>query len=443
MHKQSASARDGALSPRKTGHRITKRTNANHPASFTVPVDEDTFGSAARFMRNSTDNINTRFVAEEKAGENFMFNAGGGDPQSDAFLRAKQRSRSAPRGRQSPQRTGTGSSTESLNTPQPPPRPPKIFDPNQWEGEFEPHHFVAPPVPKPSTSPTRANRGAKKSRPPVRQTAGTAGLVDDEGSSSEEKTRPNTAADGFVNGVPSPNAMDIDPPPPEPIIPPVVGARTINVEPTKPEWRAGNVESVKQGEGVKISNGADAPKVSDPNKAGSGDAPDFIHPNLFADFKKVPPFAPSKTGLGSFNDLASNLPFTSKASSKPPMAKPPKAQKLMFPTPPIAPRLPTVLGVSSLKPSQQMWTTYVHNFEQYLHDWTVFNNKILDHFQARRRLLEEQRFAWVGKGDAHGLQSYLNWLEEDKTVRQRWVAACDAHELHVREFNKAVERMKS
>lgn len=451
MHRQPASTQGDALSPKKTGHRVTKRTNANQPPSFTVPLDEDTFGSAAKFMRNSADNINTRFVAEEKAAENFMFNAGGAD-SPDAFLRAKHRSRSAPRGRQSPKRTATGSSTESLYSPQPdnqnpPPRPPKIFDPNQWEGGFEPHHFVPPPVAKPSTSPTRANRGAKKTRPPVRQTAGTAGLVDDEGSSSEERTRPNTAADGLANGAASPNAMDIDPPPPEPIIPPVTGARTINVEPTKPEWRAGNVNGVKQGEGVKLGSGLDVPNIPDPNKAGSEDVPDFIRPNLFADFQKVEPFAPSKPGLGSMNDMASNLPFPSRPAAKPPIEKPekekPKMQARMFPNPPVAPHPPTVLGVSSLKPSKQTWATYVHNFQEYLVNWTVFNNKILDHFQARRRQVEEQQFAWVAKGDTYGLQQYLNGLEEDKEVRQRWMAASDAHQLRVREFAKAVERMKS
>ncbi|KAK4209853.1 DnaJ-related protein rsp1 [Rhypophila decipiens] len=444
MHKQPASGRDGALSPKKTGHRVTKRTNANQPSSFTVPIDEDTFGSATRFMRNSTDNINTRFVSEEAEGESFMFNAGGGE--SPDALRAK-RSKSAPRGRRSPQRTRTGSSTDSMNPPrQPeaPPRPPKVFDPDQWEGGFEPHHFVPPPVPKPSTSPTRTNRGAKKGRLPVRQTAGTAGLVDDEGSSSEERTRPNTAADGFVKPAGSPNAMDIDSPPPEPVIPPVLGARTINVEPTKPEWRAGDVNGVKQGETAKMSNGVNGPKVPDLNKAGSEDTPDFIRRDLFADFKKVEPFAPPKPGLGSLNDLASNLPFESKAAAKPPVEKEkPKPQDRLFPSPPIAPRPPTVLGVSTLKPSKQSWHNYTQSFAQYLYEWSVFNNKILDHFQARRKTVEEQTFRWATRGDNSGLQAYLVGLEEDRGIRQKWVAATDAHELHVREFSKALERMNS
>ena len=453
MHKPAASTsasasasshrHDDALSPKKTRHRVRKRTNISHTPSFTIPIDEDTFGptSPSRFMRNSADSINTRFVADEKAGESYMFNAGGPD-SPDSFLRAKQRSRSTPRGRKSPQRTRTGSSTESLNSPlnDNPPKP-SAFNPEEWAGGFEPHHFVPPPVPRPSTSPTRANRGAKKTGRPVRQTAGTAGLVDDEDTSSEEKwSRPTTAADNFVNGSASPMAMDIDSPPPPPIIPPVTGARTINVEPTKPEWRAGNVNGVKPNES-NIGIGLGVPKGSDPNKVGSEDAPGF---NLFADFKKVEPFAPPKSGLGSLNDLASNLPYERKASSRLHLGKEkPKPVLRQFPNVPPAPRPPTVLGVSNLKPSKQAWDNYVHEFEQYLRNWTEFNNKVLDHFQARRRVVEGKKFAWAASGNTYGLQEYLNWLEEDKLVRQKWVAACDAHELHVREMSKNMERMTS
>ncbi|KAK3319249.1 hypothetical protein B0H66DRAFT_623827 [Apodospora peruviana] len=449
-HKQPASAHhDGALSPKRTGHRVTKRTNAPHPTSFSIPIDDDTFGTASpsRFMRNSTDNINTRFVDDQKGGESYQFNAGADSP-GDAFLRAKQRSRSTPRGRKMPERNeGPESSTESLdNTPRANKvgQQPSAFNPDEWAEKFEPHHFVPPPVARPSTSPTRASRATKKPKP-VRMTAGTAGLVDDEDTSSEEKTRPGTAADDFPSGAASPMAMDIDTPPPEPIIPHVVGARTINVEPSKPEWRAGDVNGVTPTtDNNQVGNaGLNVPKMPDLNKTGSEDSADFIR---LADFKNVAPFAPSnQTGLGSLNDLASNLPFESRPSAKLPLSMREKHHKtaaLKFPHPPAAPRPPTVLGVSNLKPSAQTWQKYVLDFQKYLQEWTVFNKRIVEHFVARQRVIEEKGPGWVA-GGGEGIHEYLHWLEEDKMVRQKWLATCDAHELYVREMGKGWERMKA
>lgn len=65
-----------------------------------VPDDNDDVPPSAAtqqacFMRNSTDNINVRFVSEEKPGESYMFNAGGAPLSEDTFIKAKQRSRSA------------------------------------------------------------------------------------------------------------------------------------------------------------------------------------------------------------------------------------------------------------------------------------------------------------------------------------------------------------
>ncbi|KAK3687252.1 hypothetical protein B0T22DRAFT_123314 [Podospora appendiculata] len=459
--KQPPSRRDAPLSPKKSSHRVVKRTNAPHPTSFTVPDDDDEFetmspNTHARFMRNSADNINTRFVADEKAGESYQFNAGGESSPDDAFTKAKQRSRSAPRGRQSPLRPGFKTSAESFTIPpetftthQEKPvaeeksEKPSAFDPQAWADQFGPYHFVPPPVSRQATSPTRTARPTKKPKS-VRMTAGTAVLVDDEDTSSEERTHVGEDMDGAR----SPNAMDIDTPPSEsPAGLHPASARNINVEPSKPEWRAGDVNGSKQdstpSKGPKMP-APTAKSAANPNAAGSEDQPEFNVKPMLAELRNVE--KPSGTNsLNSFGDLKSSLPFESKASARLPLERE-KARTLDFPRVPTAPTPPAVLAIPNLRPNATSWTNYVAKFAAYQVDWEAFNKQIVDHFVARQRKCEVDRSKgvdWVGAvGDA-GISETLRACEEDRIVRQKWMAACDAHELQVREFMKHRLRMKA
>ncbi|KAK0627781.1 hypothetical protein B0T14DRAFT_563557 [Immersiella caudata] len=428
-----------------------KKANSTRSVRFTVPDDDDdddvppsAASQQARFMRNSTDNINTRFVAEEKAGESFMFNAGGPPSPEDAFMKAKQRSRSTPRGRQSPLRTAFASSTESFtNSANPPPKP-SGFDAEEWTEKIGPHNFVPPQVTRTSASPTRQSRVPKKTKS-VRMTAGTAGLVDDEHTSEEDRPRP-TPSPVNVNGAPSPIPMDIDTPEPvsTPAPPQPSSARTINVEPSKPEWRAGDVNNTQGG--ARLENKTVPPKPN-PNTAGSEDT-DAFHRPIFADFQKVEPFAPKPSGLGNFGDMKTNLPFASKPSAKLPLQKEETTTKevaVTLPPFPVCPRPPPALAVANLRPSTDSWREYVLNFYKYLEEWAKAEKKIHDHFAARDRKGESegnQRFAWINTRSDIGCERYLRHLEEDKFIRQKWMAACEAHELHVRDFMRYREKMK-
>ncbi|KAK3353660.1 hypothetical protein B0T25DRAFT_456692 [Lasiosphaeria hispida] len=437
------------LSPKRSGHRVSKRANTAHHPSFSIPVDETTFQATtpnqqARFMRNSTENINTRFSPGNEADAGYQFNAGGQSPADDPFLRAKQRSRSAPRGRQSPLKTGVESSTEpSTSNPQQdgPEQKQGGFDAEQWTEKIGPHNFVPPPVVRQSSSPTRSSRPTKKPKP-VRMTAGTAGMVDDEETTSgEEKVQPAPAPVN-MDGARSPNAMDIDTPPPEPIIPPIKNARTINVEPSKPEWRAGDLNGGPPD--AKLGNGLHVPKPN-ANTTGSEDTDDLSSRPVFGEFQNVEPFAPKPAGLSSFGDLRSNLPFDSQPSAKLPIPKEKPKSKLDFPPAPTPPQTPPVLAIPHLKPNAITWIKYVHDFETYLKDWAAFDKKIVDHFVARHRVGEaavDKRFAWVNTTGDTGIEQYLRWMEEDKYVRQKWMAACETHELRVREFMKHRIRMR-
>lgn len=429
--------------------------NKSGPNVFTVPDDEDdgpiSPSQEARFMRNSTDNINTRFVAEERAGANYQFSAGAASSTNadDLFLRAKQRSRSSPRGRQPTLNPGFGSSSESFtDTTQQNNATQKqsAFVPDEWVEKIKAHNFVPPPINRQSSSPTRSTRPAKKVKP-VRMTAGTAGLVvdDEETTSGEDRFEPGlTPTEADINGAPSPIPMDIDTPPPEQSAAQQAnGARNIPVEPSKPEWRAGDLN----GAGNKPAETVSAVPRPGLNTAGSEDTDAFSRGPLFGEFQKVEPFMPKSTGLGSLEDLVAGLPFESKASARLPLEKEqlPKTTPVDFPHPPVAPQTPPALAIAGLKPSEASWKTYVRDFQRYLVGWAAFEKRISDHFAARQRAGEatgDDRFAWTNTRSDTGIQTYLRNLEQDNFVRQRWAAACEAHKLRVREFGKHRDRMK-
>jgi hypothetical protein len=264
-------------------------------------------------------------------------------------------------------------------------------------------------------------------------TAGTAGIVDDDETSGEERPKSGVAPGG-IDGTRSPNAMDIDPPAPGPTVPPLSGPRNINVEPTKPEWRAGSGVHAEP----KLGAGLKMPGLN-PTAAGSEDSDDFLRP-MFSEFRNVEPFAQKASGLNSFADLSSNLPFASRPSSKIPLPHE-KPKQLEIPTPPAAPRPPAGLIIPGTKLSAPAWTSYVREFEAYLGLWFDFNKKVTDHFAARQKVNEKRGLAWLNAQGDSGVTEYMRSLEEDKFVRQKWMAACEAHELHFREFLTGRERV--
>jgi hypothetical protein len=408
--------------PKKPPHWTDKYANSGiYPNSFSVPDDDvNSPAQPARFSRNSADNINTRFVSEERDGTNFQFSAGAAGSAEDGFLRAKQRAR----GHQSPLRNEFTASGESVNGAQQAEANKKQgnFVPEEWK--FGPDVFVPPQPGKASVSPTRPLRPIKKPRP-VRMTAGTAGMVDDEETSGEDKGKA-TPASG-ISGSRSPNAMDIDTPPPEPATGQPHVPRNINVEPTKPEWRAGNGATAEP----KLGAGLKAPNLN-PNSAGSEDTEEFIRP-VFPEFQNVEPFAPPKpSGLSSFADLSSNLPFQSRPSAKIPLAHE-KPKPIEIPSPPAAPRAPASLCIPGAKVSAPAWLAYESEFTAYMAQWSAFNRKMTDHFAARQKQNENNGLAWLNAVGDTGVSEYQRALEVDRFVRQRWTAARDADELHFRE----------
>ncbi|KAJ4189732.1 hypothetical protein NW755_005735 [Fusarium falciforme] len=462
------------------GNPSQSQSNAGGPSIFSFPVNDDTFAQTSpdpsRFARSSTDDINTSFAEGEDA-TGWQFNAGGAEQGSPT----KPRSQAGRGGRRSPKKRPTLNRTDTSSVPSESERPESgkpesAFNPEGWSDKFGPQTFVPQPSQSKSVSPTRSNRASSK-KPKASKKPSHSALVDD--SSSDEEVFEWRGRKGQEPPVAeSPQAMDIDsppastsvPPPRPPKIPtpqpapttpspqpkppvaqpsqpaepvPAVGTapafngpRNINVEPSRPEWRPGNVDNV---------NGKDKPieiprKPVNPNNVGSEDSEEFRA--SFADLRNVAPFAPQSSGLKSFADMKDNLPFESKASADVSI-KLPKVHPLRFPSPPVAPQLPAVNGA---QPNVASWEKYVKDFENYMRLWDTFNSQVVDHFATRKahiaRTREEKGYSFLeARGDAD-VQEYYNWLEQDMDVRRRWSAACEEHEHRFREFMAFRMRMK-
>lgn len=393
-----------------------------------------------QFSRNSTENINTRFVAEDEAA-NWQFNAG--SPVSESGRPAVPRSKSGSRMGRSPPTTSPQVQQNYFAEPANGSISPKnaSFNPEEWSEKIGPQIFEAPAVHRTSTSTSRSGRNTSRKPKPVRMTAGTAGMVDSDESSSgqEDPAKKSTASvdTAGIEGAPSPNAMDIDPPAASTG---ASGVRNIPVTPSRPEWRAGDVG------GIKVDSAPEVPPrpAFVPSVAGSEDSEEFQA--KLSDLKNVEPLAGRATGLDSFVDLKSNLPFPSAASGHVPAKRPvSKAHDLHLnlPLPPTAPHPPPALAVPGLKPSAAAWKKYADDFTAYVADWHAYNVKYADHFKARMTevKLKMSNSSWLQSKDGNGIREYMLWVEQDREVRARWTEVSDEHEMNVRLFAAHSEKM--
>lgn len=470
-------------------------TNANNGLSnsFNFSMDDDTFvpdapGTAQFRKSSSVDGINTNFV-KDNTSATWQFSAGSGDndslPQArsqstnKADRRSPSRSRSTNKaGLRSPIRRRPVATAKAPNPGIQATQNSTGFDPELYK--FEPQMFAAPrpSTPSKSGSPTRPSRGNTRKLPrtpkpkPMSSSSNAAMVEDDDGDDGHYAWRGRNAQPKAAT-VGSPQAMDIDspltaspsatpistPPPLVPTTPSVVStpvpvpapiipshahhqhhspvARNIHVEPSRPEWRPGNVTGLGQ-----------APRQSEERKdipinfKGSEDSEEFRA--TFEDFKNVAPFAPPKPGLKSFTELKDNLPFESQASAELHLNVPSQPQQLELPNPPVAPGLPSM--VDGVKPSVAMWSKYLEEFEGYLRRWDIFNSQVVDHFATRKTNISNARlskgYSFLGaRGDTDVLE-YYNWVDQDNRVRRIWLAACEEHETHFREFMAFREKMK-
>lgn len=451
--------------------------NSVLPSSFSFNLDEEAFTPSpprtSKFRKStSADGINTTFV-EDESSATWQFSAGSGDNNPPPLNRSQSDSRA---GRRSPIKRRP---VPSPKVPDPGAQAPQNgFDADSWNSMFGPQTFAPPPAtPKASVSPTRQGRSStRKTTRTTRPLAGNAAIVEEYSEEEERYVWTGRKNDPKPAPVDSPQAMDIDPPltaspaaihtpsPPPPgaaastatsttafsATPPAtqpqsqshgpaMAARNIPVEPSRPEWRPGNVTGLAQ-----VYEPAEERKPMTANLQGSEDSEEFRA--TFEDLKNVAPFATPKAGLKSFTDLKDSLPFESQASSELHLDVP-QAQPLVFPEPPVAPRLPPTVAVDGVKPNVASWNKYVEEFEGYLRLWDMFNSQVVDHFATRKSNILHTRaskgYSFLGARGDTDIVEYHNWVEQDNGVRRRWLAACEEHEMRFREFMAFREKMKS
>jgi hypothetical protein len=419
------------------------RNGADKPSarSFSFPVNDDTFTRTVpetnNFTRSSADDINAKFASGDGLNA-WQFSAGSlKDPA------ARQRAHSSSRAdQQSPKRRPTMRRADELGGD----RPVNAgatnggFDAESWSQKIGPQNFVPHPPHTASASPTRGTvrRDSRKIKP-AKPTMGNAGMVAEDSSSDETHWRGRQA---FVEPVSadSPNAMDIDTPPPEPApfkVPSslATGPRKIPLEPSRPEWRAGDVNGLKD-EPAKQEREAPPAKLFKPTAMGSEDTDEFRA--SLSDLKNVEPLAQPPTGLNSFGDLKANLPFESQAGTKTPVKKHQVKAEINFPKPPMAPRPPLSLLDRNAKPSDRAWARYVNDWQTYIRYWDDFDSRVTHYFWKRKEELERARktkgYSFLGAEADTGCNEYLDMVHEDNEVRNKWAISCREHEQRVREF---------
>lgn len=483
--------------------------NSTTPHSFQMPPDRNADSSTHRLARDSTENINTSFVQGDPTGD-WRFTAGSpvaNDPQQPPSVprpirRPTAKSRTATMN-SVPTTQGATPTTQAMPTQAMPTQAmptqamptqampttqgmpttqaskdtfSQRFSAGEWSEKIGSEHFAPQPSHSASTSPTR-RQNSRKTKPAnvnVKATTGTANMVDtDENEGWREIPRSQPGA--VPTSTDSPIAMDIDSPPAEttdiPLkTPQTNGARKIPVEPHRPDWRAGDVNSVppktadpppnaspaKRPFSEKTSTQSTSSPASAPTLAhqfpvhngGSEDTEDF-RTNL-SDLKKTEPFASAApTGLKSFADMKSTLPFESQPSEQIPIERQSssKPTSLEFPIPPVAPRLPPTVPVKSIRPNIAQWRKYAQDFYNYMDKWEMFNAKVVEHFSTRQKNFTGRRQqhgpSWLDSPqDGHNLEDYLTELQQDQEVQRKWNDACNAHRDRVREYMEFRDRVK-
>ncbi|KAI0457642.1 hypothetical protein F5B21DRAFT_86754 [Xylaria acuta] len=451
-------------------------SNAHHLATSNGKVDADcnrassfnfsdglntarTDAGFKPFTRNSAENINTRFVNLEEI-DDWQFKAG-----SASANEATMPPRSRPQSRNRPAHRQKTFPKPTVSNPMPEVQEPPVmnsgeqrFSAGMWNEQIGSQHFEPQSSNSASTSPTR--RAPLRKTKSFKMTAGTAAVVDEEESEEyQDVHQPSTGPSSTI-----PDAMDIDTPPaektekiPNPVE--VNSARKYSTEPYREDWRAGDVNGVASNAGgpAPSTNGTNGnlsktngvkPKAGATNNSplrhgGSEDSEEFHM--TFSDFKNVEPFVdPSPSGLKSFTDLKSTLPFESRPSEqissdlKPPAVP---AGPLEFPHPPVAPRLPPTMGVAGLRPNNSSFKKYAENFHNYMEKWEVFNNKVLAHFVTRQEEFKSRRLRRGANWLEEAATEYLTEVDQDLDVQKKYADAFAEHRKSVTQFREFRDRV--
>ncbi|KAI0403912.1 hypothetical protein F4802DRAFT_265674 [Xylaria palmicola] len=463
---QRVDAKPKHISTTSTTKHETEHANSIRTSSFNFAGATDATSASAghkTFAGSSAENINTRFVDNEIL-DDWEFKAG-----SSSAGEATAPSRPRPQSRSRPTRRQTPLSKPTTPVPIPPVQEASStlnigeqrFSAGAWSEQIGPQHFEPQSSNSASASPTR--RAALKKAKSFKMTAGTAAVVDDgESEGWQEVHLPSTGPTAGRTSI-VPDAMDIDTPPadkaediPEP--PKVNSARKYSTEPHRADWRAGDVNGVaSEAAGPTSSTNGAKEKSYQPNgvqktagttqqapfqHVGSEDSEEFR--TTFADFKNIEPFAdPVPSGLKSFADLRSTLPFDSRPSEQIPLdINKPSPGPLDFPPVPVAPRLPPTMAVTSIRPNNSSFRKYAQDFSAYMDKWEAFNDKVMDHFATRQKEFKQRRSRRGANWLEDGVLGYLTEIDQDLDVQKRYANACVEHRKSLAEYKEFKDRVR-
>ncbi|KAJ5948210.1 hypothetical protein N7466_001225 [Penicillium verhagenii] len=207
-----------------------------------------------------------------------------------------------------------------------------------------------------------------------------------------------------------------------------------------------------------------------PPKAAAGKSNAEARIPLFdlENLRNIAPFTSTNNGgIENLDDVHATLPFESRAKEQTTTKRDILPRELKLPNPPKRPSVPQIVmfapGTQVL--SIDKWKHYVSAMGTYMHDWNVFNSRILLYFRARQEAVEtglssnwisavgdsarlkinddddaddnnkshshdsfedfeETLVAGSGKG---GFNAYLRGIQEDIQVRKHWEVACELH----------------
>ncbi|EXL64552.1 hypothetical protein FOPG_19192 [Fusarium oxysporum f. sp. conglutinans race 2 54008] len=114
---------------------------------------------------------------------------------------------------------------------------------------------------------------------------------------------------------------------------------------------------------------------------------------------------------------------------------------LDLPDAPKAPDVPKSNTGPRNRPSDESETSYTDAFKTYLHQWVEWDNKVIDHFEARCCIyaIRASEAQWHLSGD--GGREYFTWWLQDFDVLRTWYNAHKVHGQRVAEYKEHLARM--
>ena len=303
-------------------------------------------------------------------------------------------------------RDGT-SGPQNSTLPPPPPPVEGSYSPEKWAAHLETLNFNMqnPPPGRPRSRTTRKRPRTHGVKPTNSQAT--------VNGTEENPTAASTTGESLDN---SKDNSDVDPMDLDEPTPPVSSAQFSNHQ---TNGAIGSPKKATHTERAPRQGPALPPRPKD-HRQQEADAGPF---NL-GDFKSTFPFAPSNEGLGNMSDMATNLPFESRASATNPAANT-SVSRDGLPNPPIFP----------LAPRNMTPTTCEHYLKQlraYMDAWNSFNTNMISALTKRLDFIEESSNCnWLDvKGN--GYDDYMKGLEEHKKARVHLDLAYERHEANMK-----------